>query len=100
MALTDALRGELEGSGVELAVLSPPHTQTDAGRSWPLEPPKQFTPAQAARGLLQALRRDQQLYLVGGNQALLWLRRLVPGRAVHMTRKIGLGALRRLPAGA
>jgi short-subunit dehydrogenase len=96
VALTDALRGELAGSGIELVVLSPPHTQTEAGRHWPLELPKQFTPAQAARSLLQALRNDEQEYLAGGNQALLWLRRLAPRRASLMMRKIGLGALGRL----
>jgi short-subunit dehydrogenase len=100
VALTDALRGELVGRGVELAVLSPPHTQTDAGRQWPLELPKRFTPAEAARGLLKALQNDEQEYLVGGNQSLLWLRRLAPRGAATIMRKIGLSALSRLQAGA
>jgi short-subunit dehydrogenase len=100
VALTDALRGELDGSGVELVVLSPPHTQTDTGRNWPLELPKQFTPSQAARCLFKALLQDQQEYLAGGNQALLWLRRLAPRHTSRMMRKIGLGALSRLHAGA
>jgi short-subunit dehydrogenase len=98
VALADALRGELDGSGIAIVCLSPPHTQTDAGRAWPLDLPKQFTPEQAAAGLVSALRKEHETYLAGGNQALLWLRRLAPGQTSRMMRKIGLGALSRLNA--
>jgi short-subunit dehydrogenase len=98
VALAEALRGELDGSGIEVVCLSPPHTQTEAGKAWPLELPKQFSPEQAARALVRALRADEQNYLTGGNQPLLWLRRLSPGGSSRMMRKIGLGALQRLAA--
>jgi len=98
VALAEALRGELEGSHVEIVCLSPPHTQTDAGKAWPLKLPKQFSPQEAARALLNALRKDESNYLTGGNQSLLWLRRIAPGGAAKIMRKIGLDALSRLEA--
>jgi len=98
VALAEALRGELEGRGLEIVCLSPPHTQTEAGKAWPLKLPKQFSPEQAARALVRALRTDEQNYLTCGNQSLLWLRRLTPSGSSSIMRKIGLGALQRLDA--
>jgi short-subunit dehydrogenase len=98
VALADALRGELQGTGVEVVCLSPPHTQTEAGKAWPLALPKQFSPEQAARALVRALRADEQNYLTCGNQSLLWLRRITPSGSLSIMRKVGLEALQRVEA--
>jgi short-subunit dehydrogenase len=98
VALAEALRGELQGSGVEIVCLSPPHTQTEAGKAWPLALPKQFSPEHAVRALVRALRADEQNYLTCGNQSLLWLRRLTPSGSLCIMRKLGLDALQRVEA--
>jgi short-subunit dehydrogenase len=95
LALAEALRGELRGSGVELHSFSPPHTQTEAGKAWPLQLPHKFSPDEAARALLRTLRADRQEVLAG-HTPLLWLRRLSPRWASSMMRGMGLHALRRL----
>ena len=89
VAFTQALRGELEGTGVELVLFSPPHTQTEAGKAWPLELPKQFTPADAAASLVATLEKDRRDYLAGGNNTLLWLQRISPRLAEGIMRRIG-----------
>ena len=98
VALAEALRGELEDRGIELVCLSPPHTQTEAGKAWPLELPKQFSPEQAARARVRAVRADAQNNHTCGNQSLLWRRRRTPGGSSRIMRKIGLAALQRLEA--
>jgi short-subunit dehydrogenase len=99
VAFTQALRGELADTGVELVLFSPPHTQTEAGKAWPLELPKQFSPAQAAEALVATLRKDRRDHLAGGNQALLWLQRISPRWAEGIMRKIGLRATQRVLEG-
>lgn len=99
VAFTQALRGELAGTGVELVLFSPPHTQTEAGKAWPLELPKQFSPADAAEALVATLRKDRRDHLAGGNQALLWLQRISPRWAEGIMRKIGLRATQRVLEG-
>ena len=90
IAFTHALRGEL--SGVQLALYSPPHTQTEAGEAWPLQLPKQLSPELAAAALVRSLERDPLEVLAGGNASLLWLQRLWP-LAERIMRDIGLRAL-------
>lgn len=99
VAFTQALRGELAGTGVELVLFSPPHTQTEAGKAWPLELPKQFSPAEAAEALVATLRKDRRDHLAGGNQALLWLQRISPRWAEGIMRKIGLRATQKVLEG-
>ena len=100
IAFTQALRGELAGAPVELALYSPPHTQTEAGKAWPLDLPKQFSPQFAADALVRSLERDQLDVLAGGNRPLLWLQRLWPALASRIMRGIGLRALAKLDAAA
>jgi short-subunit dehydrogenase len=96
IAFTQALRGELAEQPVELSLFSPPHTQTEAGKSWPLNLPKQFSPYEAAAALVFALEHDKLNHLAGGNQSLLWLQRLSPGLASGIMRRLGLEALRKV----
>jgi short-subunit dehydrogenase len=99
VAFTQALRGELERTGVELVLFSPPHTQTEAGKAWPLELPKQFTPQDAAASLVATLRKDRRDHLAGGNHTLLWLQRISPRLAEGIMRRIGLRATQKALAG-
>ncbi len=100
IALTEALRGELEGSPVRLVLYSPPHTQTEAGQAWPLELPRKFSPQDAADGLLATLERDRADWLAGGNGSLLWLQRLSPALAARIMGDIGRKATRLTLGGA
>ena len=95
VAFTQALRGELAGTGVELVLFSPPHTQTETGKTWPLELPKQFTPVDAAEALVATLKKDRRDHLAGGNQTLLWLQRISPRWAEGIMHRIGLRATQR-----
>jgi NAD(P)-dependent dehydrogenase (short-subunit alcohol dehydrogenase family) len=98
IALTRALRGELAHTPIELVLFSPPHTQTDAGRAWPLDLPKQFSPEYAAEALLDTLRRDRSEWLAGGNNMLLWLQRVSPSWAASIMRDLGLKATHKVRA--
>ncbi len=93
VAFTQALRGELRRTGVELVLFSPPHTQTEAGKAWPLALPKQFTPAES---LLATLKKDRRDHLAGGNHTLLWLQRISPRLAEGIMRRIGLRATQKV----
>ena len=92
IAWTEALRGELARSPVRLVLFSPPHTQTDAGRAWPLDLPRTYEPEEAAAALVTTLERDRADWVAGGNQGLLWLQRLSPAWAAKIMRGIGLAA--------
>lgn len=92
VAFTNALRGELAHTPIQLVLYSPPHTQTHAGEQWQLDLPKQFDPAYAARALVRVLERDQLDRLAGGNNMLLWLQRISPRWAASIMRNIGLKA--------
>ncbi|MCB9764468.1 MAG: SDR family oxidoreductase [Alphaproteobacteria bacterium] len=95
IALTEALRGELADHPVTLVLFSPPHTQTEAGRDWPLDLPRTFQPDEAAAALVATLQRDRRDWLAGGNQTLLWLQRISPRWAAGIMRGIGLDATRK-----
>jgi short-subunit dehydrogenase len=95
VAFTNALRGELAHTPVQLVLYSPPHTQTKAGEQWPLDLPKQFDVGYAAKGLVAVLERDLRDRLAGGNNMLLWLQRISPSWAASIMRDIGLKATRR-----
>ena len=92
IAMTQALRGELAHTPIELMLFSPPHTQTEAGAAWPLDLPRQFSPHEAAQALVQALVKDRRDTLAGGNHTLLWLQRISPAWASGIMRNIGLKA--------
>jgi NAD(P)-dependent dehydrogenase (short-subunit alcohol dehydrogenase family) len=104
VAFTNVLRGELAHTPIQLALYSPPHTQTKAGEDWPLDLPKQFDVEFAANGLVTLLQRDWTDSLAGGNNMLLWLQRISPSWAHSIMRNIGLKAThkalaaRQLPA--
>lgn len=95
IAHTAALRGELEKTPIELVLFSPPHTQTESGKGWKLELPKQFFPPDAARALVHALLDDRTDVLAGGNNALLYLQRLSPRLAQRIMNNIGVAATER-----
>jgi NAD(P)-dependent dehydrogenase (short-subunit alcohol dehydrogenase family) len=98
VAFTNALRGELAHTPIQLVLFSPPHTQTEAGELWPLDLPKQFDVDYAANALLAALDRDSREWLAGGNNMLLWLQRISPRWAASIMRKIGLKATQKAHA--
>jgi NAD(P)-dependent dehydrogenase (short-subunit alcohol dehydrogenase family) len=104
VAFTNALRGELAHTPIQLVLYSPPHTQTKAGEAWPLDLPKQFDTDYAAKALVNVLERDWTDRLAGGNNMLLWLQRISPSWAASIMRDIGLKATnkalaaRQLPA--
>jgi NAD(P)-dependent dehydrogenase (short-subunit alcohol dehydrogenase family) len=99
VAFSHALRAELEGSGIRVMVFSPPHTNTEAGRAWPLRGPQVFEPDQVAAELLRALRRDRRTFLAGmGNRMLLVIQRIWPWYAAFIMKSIGLAAHRRVQA--
>ena len=95
VAFTNALRGELAHTNIQLVLYSPPHTQTKAGEQWPLDLPKQFDVAYAANALVSVLERDASEWLAGGNNMLLWLQRISPSWAANIMRDIGLKATRK-----
>lgn len=92
VAFTNALRGELAHTPIQLVLYSPPHTQTKAGEQWPLDLPKQFDAEYAASALVSVLERDWSDRLAGGNNLLLWMQRISPSWAASIMRKIGLTA--------
>jgi short-subunit dehydrogenase len=87
-----ALRGELAGKPVQVALFSPPHTQTEAGKAWPLDLPRQFSPRYAAEAMVTAIERDR-LEVLAGHAPLLALQRLWPAQAEAILRNMGLKAL-------
>ncbi|HMJ09762.1 MAG TPA: SDR family NAD(P)-dependent oxidoreductase [Polyangiaceae bacterium] len=95
LAFSESLRGEFVGTGVNLLLYSPPHTQTEAGQLWPLDLPKTFTPEFAAETLVHTLEKDKRDVLAGGNNMVLWLQRVSPRLALHVMRGIGLRAAAR-----
>ena len=104
VAFTNALRGELAHTKVQLVLYSPPHTQTKAGELWPLDLPKQFDAEYAAKALMAVLEHDRTDQLAGGNNMLLGLQRSSPRWASSIMRDLGLKAThkalasRQLPA--
>jgi NAD(P)-dependent dehydrogenase (short-subunit alcohol dehydrogenase family) len=95
VAFTNALRGELAHTPIQLVLYSPPHTQTKAGEQWQLDLPKQFDAAYAADALVAVLERDVSDRLAGGNNMLLWLQRISPSWDASIMRDIGLKATRK-----
>lgn len=101
LAFSDALNAELSARGVEVRIFAPPHTNTEAGRMWPLSGPRVFEPEWVARQLVAFLRADRIRFLAGSsNRLLLAIQRLSPGYARYIMKRIGLAAHRRTTAGA
>ena len=93
VAFSESLRGELAPRGIDVIVFAPPHTSTDAGREWPLEGPRVFTPEWVADELVRALRRARPSFLAGAsNRALLVMQRIAPALASRIMRDIGMRA--------
>jgi short-subunit dehydrogenase len=93
VAFSESLRGELASEGIEVVVFGPPHTSTDAGREWPLEGPRIFTPEWVAEELVRTLRRRRHRFLAGAsNRALLTIQRIAPSLAMRIMKDIGLRA--------
>jgi hypothetical protein len=80
-------------------VFSPPHTKTEAGKTWPLKGPQLFEPEEVAADLLRALRRNKRTFLSGAtNRLLLVVQRISPAYAATMMKSVGLNAHRRYQA--
>ena len=93
LSLSEALRGELADRGIDVVVFAPPHTDTEAGRQWPLEGPRVFAPDWVADELVRTLRRGRHRHLAGSsNRLLLGIQRLSPRYAAYIMRRIGLRA--------
>jgi short-subunit dehydrogenase len=86
VALSESLRAELRGSGIDVRVFTPPHTSTTSGKHWPLDLPKIFEPAWVAQQFVRALRGDRPRAMPGGNAMLLLVQRVWPGLATHHER--------------
>ncbi len=98
VAFSESLRGELEGTGVDVMVFGP-HTSTEAGNAWPLEGPRVHTPEWVADELVRTLRREPKRFLAGAsNRLLLWMQRVHPDLAFNMMKGIGLRAARKAGA--
>lgn len=94
LAFSEALHGELRGSGVDVLVFAPPHTNTEAGREWTMKGPRVYEPDWVARELVKFLRAGHRAFLAGAsNRMLLAIRRLSPAYAGYIMRRIGLGAI-------
>ncbi|MCW5889037.1 MAG: SDR family NAD(P)-dependent oxidoreductase [bacterium] len=91
VALSEALRGELAGSGVRIMVFGPPHTSTES--AMPLEGPRVFTPDWVGEELVRTLRRGRPSFLAGAsNRLLLYIQRVSPRLAAKIMTDIGLRA--------
>jgi short-subunit dehydrogenase len=99
VAFSNALRVELATQKIKVMVFSPPHTKTEAGKSWPLKGPQMFEPEEVAADLLRAVRRNRHTFLSGvTNRLLLIVQRIWPGYAATMMKSVGLNAHRRYQA--
>jgi short-subunit dehydrogenase len=96
VAMSESLRAELRESGIDVRIFSPPHTSTDAGRRWPLDLPKIFTPEWVADQFVRTLRRDAARATPGGNGALLFIQRVAPALATRIMNGVGFRALAKL----
>ncbi len=96
VAMSASLRAELQDSGIDVRVFSPPHTSTAAGKDWPLDLPKIFEPAWVAKQFVRALRRDAPRATPGGNGMLLLIQRIYPALAVRIMNGLGFRALAKL----
>lgn len=91
VALSEALRGELAGSGVHVMVFGPPHTSTAS--TMPLEGPRLFSPEWVGDELVRTLRRRRPSFLAGAsNRLLLVIQRVSPRLAARIMTDIGLRA--------
>ncbi|MFO0551501.1 MAG: SDR family NAD(P)-dependent oxidoreductase [Polyangiaceae bacterium] len=100
LAWSEVLRAELASSRVSVRVFSPPHTSTEAGRTWQLGLPKIFEPDWVAAEFVRFLEGDDARAIPGGNVGLLWLQRVWPRAAARIMEKLGWDALHRSAAGA
>ncbi|MBL8951936.1 MAG: SDR family NAD(P)-dependent oxidoreductase [Myxococcaceae bacterium] len=91
--LSQTVRQELAGDGIDVRVFSPPHTSTESGRSMPLNLPKIFEPDWVAAQFVKFLEGKKAEALPGGNGALLFVQRLSPALAQRIMNGIGFKAL-------
>lgn len=94
IALSQALRAELARDGIDVRVFSPPHTNTDAGKAWPMPLPKIFEPTWVANEVVRALRGRRACVTPAGKAPLL-LQRLSPQLAEWVMNAIGWETLAR-----
>jgi NAD(P)-dependent dehydrogenase (short-subunit alcohol dehydrogenase family) len=93
ISLSESLRAELSGRGIDVRLFAPPHTSTEAGKAWPLDLPKIFAPDWVAAALIRMLKRDRVRVVAGGNGMLLFLQRLSPRLATRIMNGLGFRAL-------
>lgn len=93
VAFSESLRAELADRGIRVLIFAPPHTSTGAGRDWPLDLPRIFSPEEVALQFIRALRTERLRYVAGGNNMLLLLQRVSPRLAARIMRNIGLKAV-------
>jgi hypothetical protein len=96
VSLSEALREELRGEGIDVRVFAPPHTSTEGGRELPLDLPKIFEPEWVAERFVEFLRGKRARVLPGGNGMLLFLRRVSPSLASRIMNRIGFKALEKV----
>jgi short-subunit dehydrogenase len=93
LSFSESLRSELAPHGIHVLVFAPPHTDTEAGRAWPLDV-QTFPPEWVADEFVKALRRGRSTFLAGAsNRALLWIRRIAPALASRIMTSVGLRAV-------
>jgi short-subunit dehydrogenase len=95
LGFSDALRGELRGSGVDVLVFGPAHTATHA--AFPIETPQVLTPEEVARDLARSIEAGRREFVSGlSNRNLVRLQRLFPRLAARIIGAIGLRAVAQL----
>jgi short-subunit dehydrogenase len=96
VAFSEALRGEIEGSGVDVLVFAPGHTDTPS--AYPLRIPA-MQPADVARDLLQSVLTRRRTYVCGvGSKSLVLLKRISPALAERAITSKGREAMETLRA--
>jgi len=96
LAFSESLRSELAGRGIRVLVFAPPHTDTEAGRAWPLDV-QTFPPQWVAAEFVKALRRERSTFLAGAsNRALLRIHRIAPTLASRIMTTVGLRAVEKV----
>lgn len=98
LAFSDSLRAELAPHGIHVQVFAPPHTDTEAGRAWPLDV-QTFPPEWVAAEFVKSLRRERSTFLAGAsNRVLLKIQRVAPALASRIMRSVGFRAVAKVRA--
>lgn len=93
VSLSETLRAELAGKGIDVRVFAPPHTSTEAGENWPLDLPKMFTTDWVAAALIRYLKGKRARAIPGGNGVLLLIQRISPRLAARIMNGVGFRAV-------